>query len=58
MNDTVNPVLAARADKAFNDMMNALNRHDIDTVRDLISSNSSILNSGGSSIDIKTALKG
>jgi ATP phosphoribosyltransferase regulatory subunit HisZ len=39
-------------------VMNALNRHDIDTVRDLISSNSSILNSGGSSIDIKTALKG
>jgi molecular chaperone DnaK len=58
MNDSVNPATAARADKAYNDMMNALNRHDVDTVRDLISSNSSILNSMGTSIDIKTALKG
>lgn len=58
MNDSTNPVLAAQADKAYNDMMNALNRHDIDTVRDLISSNSSILENMGGSIDIKTAIKG
>lgn len=58
MNDSVNPSTAARADKAFNDMMNALNRHDVDTVRDLISINSSILSSMGGGIDIKTALKG
>ena len=58
MNDSVNPATAARADKAYNDMMNALNRHDVDTVRDLISSNSSVLNSMGKGIDIKTALKG
>lgn len=58
MNDSVNPSIAARADKAFNDMMNALNRHDVDTVRDLISINSSILSSMGGGIDIKTALKG
>lgn len=57
MNDTTNPATSARADKAYNDMMNALNRHDIDAVRDLISSNSSIL-SMGTGIDIKTALKG
>ena len=58
MNDSASPSLAARADKAYNDMMNALNRHDIDTVRDLISSNQSILSSLGTSIDIKTAIKG
>jgi molecular chaperone DnaK len=58
MNDSVNPATAARADKVYNDMMNALNRHDVDTVRDLISSNSSVLNSMGKGIDIKTALKG
>ena len=58
MNDSASPSLAARADKAYTDMMNALNRHDIDTVRDLISSNQSILNSLGTGIDIKTALKG
>ena len=57
MNET-NTSLAARADKAFNEMMNALNRHDIDTVRELISSNSVLLNSTGRNIDIKTALKG
>lgn len=57
MNDSVNPATAARADKAYNDMMNALNRHDVDTVRDLISNNSSILSSMGGSIDIKTALR-
>lgn len=57
MNDSVNPSTAARADKAFSDMMNALNRHDVDTVRELISINSSILSSMGGSIDIKTALK-
>ena len=57
MNDS-NPVLAAQADRAYNDMMNALNSHDIDTVRDLISSNSSVLNSAGTGIDIKTAIKG
>lgn len=58
MNTSSNPAIAARADKAFNDMMNALNRHDIDIVRDLISNNSSILNSIGGGIDIKTALRG
>lgn len=58
MNDTTNPALAARADRAYNDMMNALNRHDIDTVRDLISSNSSILDNMGTGIDIKTAIRG
>jgi len=58
MNDSVNPATAARADKAYNDMMNALNRHDVDSVRDLISNNSSILSSMGGGIDIKTALKG
>ena len=58
MNDYVNPATAARADKAYNDMMNALNRHDVDSVRDLISNNSSILSSMGGGIDIKTALKG
>ena len=58
MNDSVNPSTAARADKAFNDMMNALNLHDVDTVRDLISINSSVLSSMGGGIDIKTALKG
>lgn len=57
MNDSASPSLAARADKAYADMMNALNRHDIDTVRDLISSNQSILNGLGTGIDIKTALK-
>ena len=58
MNDSTSPALAARADKAYNDMMNALNRHNIDAVRDLISSNSNILNSMGGSIDIKTSIKG
>ena len=58
MNDSVNTATAARADKAYNDMMNALNRHDVDSVRDLISNNSSILSSMGGGIDIKTALKG
>ena len=58
MNDSTSPTLAARADIAYNDMMNALNRHDIDTVRDLISSNSEILNTMGKGIDIKTAIKG
>ena len=58
MNDSTSPTLAARADIAYNDMMNALNRHDIDTVRDLISSNSAILNTMGKGIDIKTAIKG
>lgn len=59
MNDS-NPGLAARADKAFCDMMDALNRHDIDGVRDLISENYDILRDGGdgTGIDIKTALKG
>lgn len=56
MNNSTNPALAARADKAYNDMMNALNRHDIDTVRDLISSNSDILDSIGTGINIKTAI--
>lgn len=58
MNDSTSATLAARADIAYNDMMNALNRHDIDTVRDLISSNSAILNTMGEGIDIKTAIKG
>ncbi len=56
MNNSTNPALAARADKAYNDMMNALNRHDMDTVRDLISSNSDILDSIGTGINIKTAI--
>lgn len=54
MNDSVNPATAARADKAYNDMMNALSRHDVDTVRDLISSNSDILNFEGGGFDILT----
>ena len=58
MNDSTSPALAARADKAYNDMIDALNRHDIDAVRDMISSNSSILNSMGTGINIKTAIKG
>lgn len=56
-NDSVNPATAARADKVYNDMMNALNRHDIDTVRDLVLNNSDILNSVGGGIDIKTAIR-
>ena len=39
-------------------MMNALNRHDVDTVRNLISYNSNVLNSMSGGIDIKTALRG
>lgn len=58
MNNTINPALAARADKAYNDMMNALNHHDIDAVRDLIAKNSDILNNTGGTIDISTAIKG
>lgn len=58
MNDSTNPALAADADRAYNDMINALDRHDIDTVRELISINSSILDSMGTSIDIKTAIRG
>ena len=58
MNDSVNPALAARADSAFNDMMKALELHDIDAVRDLVSINYGLLDSVGGGIDIKTALKG
>lgn len=58
MSDSTAPVIAAQADKAYNDMMNALNRHDVDTVRNLISYNSNILNSMSGGIDIKTALRG
>jgi molecular chaperone DnaK len=43
MNSSANPSLSARADKAYNDMMNALNRHDIDTVKTIINNNSDIL---------------
>ena len=57
MGDSLDPATAARADKAFADMMNALERHDVDTVRDLISSNSDLLRVAGGGIDIKTALK-
>lgn len=57
MGNSLDPATAARADKAFADMMKALERHDIDTVRDLISSNSDLLRVAGGGIDIKTALK-
>lgn len=52
MGDSLDPATAARADKAFADMMNALERHDVDTVRDLISSNSDLLRVAGGGIDI------
>lgn len=58
MSDSAVPAIAAQADKAYNDMMNALNRHDVDTVRNLISYNSNVLNSMSGGIDIKTALRG
>lgn len=58
MNESGNPAMAARADKAFNDMMNALARHDVDTVRDLISSNSDLLNNCVEGIDFNTAIQG
>lgn len=57
MGNSLDPATAARADKAFVDMMKALERHDVDTVRDLISSNSDLLRVAGGGIDIKTALK-
>ena len=57
MGNSLDPATAARADKAFVDMMKALERHDVDTVRDLISSNSDLLRVAGGGIDIKTTLK-
>lgn len=57
MNDSTNPATAARADKAFNDMINALNRHDVDAVRELIGSNSDLLNESGPIPPFGTDLK-
>lgn len=49
--------LSVRADKVFNEIMRALDRHDIDTVRSLIADNIDILNKTGGPIDISTAIK-
>ena len=49
--------LSVRADKVYNEIMRALDRHDIDTVRSLIANNTDILNKTSGSIDISTAIK-
>ena len=49
--------LSVRADKVYNEIMRALDRHDIDTVRSLIASNTDILNKTSGSIDISTAIR-
>ena len=49
--------VAVRADKAFNDCMAALNRHDVDAVREIIAINSDLLRISGTGIDIRTGIK-
>lgn len=49
--------VAVRADKAFNDCMAALNRHDVDDVREIIARNSDLLRISGTGIDIRTAIR-
>ena len=49
--------VAVRADKAFDDCMAALNRHDVDAVREIIAINSDLLRISGTGIDIRTGIK-
>lgn len=49
--------VAVRADKAFNNCMAALNRHDVDAVREIIAINSDLLRISGTGIDIRTGIK-
>ena len=49
--------LLVRADRVFNEIMLALDRHDIDTVRSLIANNTDILNKTSGPIDISTAIR-
>lgn len=57
MSNDVSPSVAAQADKAFDNIMSALNRGDIDTARNIFSANQHLLDKlnaeGGIGIDIK-----